>query len=240
MGYMAPSVWETEAPPCRHAARRLTEKFKAEMQELRKGKGKIDVVLFDFGGVIAEEGFKQGLAAIAAANGLDEKAFVQAAFDAVYASGYVLGRGSEQAFWKELKEKTGLQGDNESLMTEIFSRFVLRGWMMDLVRGLKAEKITTGILSDQTDMLGKLDKRYDFFRWFDHIFNSYDMGKGKRDATLFDDIALKLQTEPGRILFIDDDPGHVGRAMQRGWNALLYVNRETFEKDLEKILQRKG
>ena len=111
---------------------------------------------------------------------------------------------------------------------------------MDLVRGLKAEKITTGILSDQTDMLGKLDKRYDFFRWFDHIFNSYDMGKGKRDATLFDDIALKLQTEPGRILFIDDDPGHVGRAMQRGWNALLYVNRETFEKDLEKILQRKG
>jgi putative hydrolase of the HAD superfamily len=31
----------------------------------------IDAVLFDFGGVIAEEGFKQGLAAIARAHGLD-------------------------------------------------------------------------------------------------------------------------------------------------------------------------
>lgn len=36
---------------------------------------KIDVVLFDFGGVIAEEGWKEGLKVIAQANGLDESRF---------------------------------------------------------------------------------------------------------------------------------------------------------------------
>jgi putative hydrolase of the HAD superfamily len=206
------------------------------MDNIIKGNGKIDVVLFDFGGVLAEEGFKQGLIAIATANGLDVTTFVQAAFDAIYASGYVLGKAPEKAFWKELKEKTGVKGDNASLMKEIFSRFILRSWMIDLVKKLKSEKITVGILSDQTDMLDKLNERFDFFKWFDHIFNSYDMGKGKRDVTLFDDVARTLKAEPSRILFIDDDPGHVDRARQKGWNAIRYVNQKSFQKDLEKIL----
>jgi putative hydrolase of the HAD superfamily len=206
------------------------------MDNIIKGNGKIDVVLFDFGGVLAEEGFKQGLIAIAIANGLDVTTFVQAAFDAIYASGYVLGKAPEKAFWKELKEKTGVKGDNASLMKEIFSRFILRSWMIDLVKKLKSEKITVGILSDQTDMLDKLNERFDFFKWFDHIFNSYDMGKGKRDVTLFDDVARTLKAEPSRILFIDDDPGHVDRARQKGWNAIRYVNQKSFQKDLEKIL----
>jgi putative hydrolase of the HAD superfamily len=206
------------------------------MDNIIKGNGKIDVVLFDFGGVLAEEGFKQGLIAIAMANGLDVTIFVQAAFDAIYASGYVLGKAPEKAFWKELKEKTGAKGDNASLMKEIFSRFILRSWMIDLVKKLKSEKITVGILSDQTDMLDKLNERFDFFKWFDHIFNSYDMGKGKRDVTLFDDVARILKAEPSRILFIDDDPGHVDRARQKGWNAIRYVNQKSFQKDLEKIL----
>jgi FMN phosphatase YigB (HAD superfamily) len=206
------------------------------MDNIIKGNGKIDVVLFDFGGVLAEEGFKQGLIAIAMANGLDGTKFVQAAFDAIYASGYVLGKAPEKAFWKELKEKTGVKGDNASLMKEIFSRFILRSWMIDLVKKLKSEKITVGILSDQTDMLDKLNERFDFFKWFDHIFNSYDMGKGKREVTLFDDVARTLKAEPSRILFIDDDPGHVDRARQKGWNAIRYVNQKSFQKDLEKIL----
>ena len=54
--------------------------------------GKIDVVLFDFGGVIAEEGWKQGLKVIARANGLDEEKFLQEAIDTIYATGYLLGK----------------------------------------------------------------------------------------------------------------------------------------------------
>ena len=49
------------------------------------------------------------------------------------------------------------------------------------------------------------------------------MGMGKRDATLFDDIAERLKTLPERILFIDDDPGNVERARQGGWKAILIL-----------------
>ena len=58
---------------------------------------KICAVLFDFGGVIAEEGFQQGLYAIAQKFGLDQKRFFQLANDAVYNSGYVTGMRLENA-----------------------------------------------------------------------------------------------------------------------------------------------
>ncbi len=204
------------------------------------GNGKIDVVLFDFGGVIAEEGFRNGLKIIAEANGLDEEDFIQAGFDVNYSTGYILGKVSEEVFWKDLKEKTGVKGDNADLKAEISSRFLLRNWMIDLVKKLKSKNIIVGILSDQTDMIDRLDEQFDFYRWFDHIFNSYYLGKGKRDISLFDDIALTLKTKPDRMLFIDDDPGHVDRARRKGWKAIHYVDRESFEKDFEKIIPMRG
>lgn len=200
----------------------------------------IDVVLFDFGGVIAEEGWKEGLKVIARANGLDEAAFLQDAIDTVYATGHVLGKAPESLFWDVLREKTGIKETDSQLMDEIFSRFLIRDWMIDLAKKLRAQRITVGILSDQTDMLDKLDQRYHFFRWFDHVFNSYHLGKGKRDPSLFDDVARLLRRSPERILFIDDDPGHVDRAREKGWKSIRYVDRDSFLKEMTRILGEKA
>lgn len=210
------------------------------MEDITRANGKIDIVLFDFGGVIAEEGFKQGLTAVARANGVDEGAFVQAAFDIIYSTGYVLGKAPESAFWDALRREKGVRGDDASLRNEIFSRFILWDWMIDLVNKLKSNGIKVGILSDQTDLLEELDKKYDFFRLFNYIFSSYRLGKGKRDASLFDDVARAVNVEPDRILFIDDDPGHVNRARQKGWKAMLYIEQAGFQKELEEILPLKS
>jgi len=199
--------------------------------------GKIDVVLFDFGGVIAEEGWKEGLLkVIAEANGLDESKFLQDAIDTNYATGYLLGKAPESRFWSALREKTGIKENDALLTNEIFSRFLIRDWMIDLTKKLKAQKISVGILSDQTDMLDKLNQRYDFFKWFDHVFNSYHLGKGKRDSSLFDDVARTLGRPPNRILFIDDDSGHVDRARKKGWKTIRYVDRDSFIEEMEMIL----
>jgi len=199
-------------------------------------KKRIAVVLFDFGGVIAEEGWKKGLGIIAKANRLDAAAFLKKASDLIYETGYILGRCTAHPFWAALRKKTGIKEDDATLMHEILSRFIPRDWMIDLVKQLKAAKLTVGILSDQTDMLDTLNARHDFYRWFDYVFNSYHIGKGKRDVSLFDDIAELLKSSPGRILFIDDDPGHVERAKQRGWQTILYVDRDVFQKEMKRYL----
>ena len=197
----------------------------------------IDVVLFDFGGVLAEEGWKKGFMAIAEANGLDSDHVIQTAADTVYETGYILGKDSESSFWNTMREKTGIRDDDAFLMHEIISRFILRDWMIDLVKKLKSENLIVGILSDQTDILDKLNDRFDFFKWFDYVFNSYHMGKGKWDISWFDDIAGFLKTPPNRILFIDDDQGNVARARQKGWKAILYSDADSFLLDMEKLFR---
>jgi putative hydrolase of the HAD superfamily len=89
-------------------------------------------------------------------------------------------------------------------------------------------------------MLDRLDKKYNFFRLFDYIFNSYYMGKGKRDSSLFDDIVKVLRTDPNRVLFIDDNSKNVNRAKQKGWKGIQYVDRDSFQRDIDEILPLKS
>ncbi len=210
------------------------------MLENKKCKNKrVHVVLFDFGGVLSEEGWKKGLRIIAKANGLHPDSFLQTAADTIYETGYILGKGSQSDFWKSLKTKTGIRGDVASLSGELISRFALNDAMMETVRNLKSNNFIVGILSDQTDWLDGLNARFDFFRHFDYVFNSYHLGKGKRDPSLFDDIAGLLRETPENILFIDDDPGNIQRARQKGWKAILYTDFKSFREEINEIIQER-
>lgn len=195
----------------------------------------IEAVLFDFGGVIAEEGFTEGLRAIAVHNRLPEEAFIKAGFDTIHATGYVLGRSPESAFWASLREQTGIMGEDAALRQEILSRFLVRPWVLDLADALKDQGIRTGILSDQTDWLDILNERDDFFRRFGVVFNSYHIGDSKRNPAFFATIAKTLAVLPQAILFIDDNAGNCERARQSGWHAIQYVERLDFLAQLEKF-----
>ena len=100
--------------------------------------------------------------------------------------------------------------------------------MIDTVKRLKAFGVRVGILSDQTNWLDELDARDRFFREFDYVFNSYHMGKSKKDPSHFEDVARILNIENDKVLFIDDDPGNCERAKQAGLKVIHYADREQF------------
>ncbi len=192
----------------------------------------IRAVLLDFGGVIAEEGFRRGLEAIALRNDVDPAALYREAEDAIYDTGYIAGCGTEADFWERLRRRTGIEGADEALAGEILRRFALRPGMIAAVRALRRQGVVVAILSDQTDWLERLDVRDRFFVEFDRVFNSYRLGKGKRDATVFDDVVRALGVAPGETLFVDDNPGHVERARSRGLAAVLFRNEDAFLSEL--------
>jgi len=195
----------------------------------------IDLILFDFGGVLAEEGFVNGLKAMAVMNGLDPDTMVKTGFQTVHDTGFVVGRADEATFWHEIRRRTGIRQDDTTLRQEMLSRFVLRTWMFEIIRDIRSHGVQVGILSDQTLWLEELDDRFDFFRWFDHVFSSYHMGKSKRDPSIFDDIAGTLNLKPGGILFIDDHEGNCKRARSRALKTILYVDEEQFLRELKGI-----
>ena len=196
----------------------------------------VQAILFDFGGVLAEEGFREGLKALAGRFGLDRERVFQEGSEAVYASGYVTGRGSEMDFWESLCRETGLPPYEESYTAEILDRFHLRPRLLEAVRTLRSRGFLTVILSDQTDWLDRLEARYRFFREFDRVFNSYHLGKGKRDPSLFTDVARSLGLPPGQTLFIDDNPGNIERARAAGMKTILFAEEGAFFPELERYV----
>jgi putative hydrolase of the HAD superfamily len=196
----------------------------------------IRAVLLDYGGVIAEEGLRNELAAMAREQGLDTGAVMNVARRAVYETGFVLGWGTEDAFWASMREGCGLRGSDAELTRRVMDAFLLRPWIIERVRQWRAQGYITGILSDQMHWLDLLDERDHFFGYFDHVFNSYHLGKGKRDPTLFHDIAERLALAPAGILFVDDLNSNVERARTAGWHAVLYEDRASFEAAIERLL----
>jgi putative hydrolase of the HAD superfamily len=201
--------------------------------------GPVRAVIFDFGGVIAEEGFKEGVKEIARRHGKNPDAFQRLAMDLVYESGYITGRRREADFWEIMRQRTGITWSDAELRDEILRRFVVRPRMIGAVRSLRMMGYRTALLSDQTDWLDLLDERYGFFREFDRVFNSYYLGKGKRDPTIFDDAVRALDVVARAALFLDDDEDNVRRAAGRGLQAVLFRDEGSFLDGLRHLLSRR-
>ena len=195
---------------------------------------KISTVLLDFGGVIAEEGFQQGLYAIADRFGLDRRRFFELANEAVYNSGYVTGTGSEKDFWDEVREHAGIRAADDELRQEILSRFIPRNWILDIINGLHQQGMITAILSDQSDWLDLLNSQYNFFQYFDAVFNSFHLGKTKKDSSIFVDTLKELNVNGTETLFVDDNSGHIDRASAAGLQTHLFESRKGFMRMLQK------
>ncbi|MDH4099930.1 MAG: HAD family phosphatase [Nitrospirota bacterium] len=200
--------------------------------ENEKQVNSIKAVIFDYGGVLAEEGFRDGLRAIALRNGLDPDWLHQIGLDAVYDSGYMVNRGTEADFLRLLRSRAHIRESDAELVREVMGRFVLRPWMIDLVRNLRREGMLTAILSDQTDWLDRLDARDHFYREFDKVYVSYHIGKGKRDPSVFDDVVSDMGIAHGQALFVDDNPGNVERARDKGLKTILFEDREQFMREM--------
>ncbi len=193
---------------------------------------KIKAALFDFGGVIADEGFRNGLLEIAAKSGLDGESFVEKAREIIHETGYLTGRGTEEYFWETMRKETGIKKTDAELRNIILKGFTVREWMLKVIERLKGKEIRLAILSDQTNWLDELETHMKIFGLFEQVFNSYHLGKSKKDRTIFPDVLKILKLEPGEALFVDDTEGHVERAREMGLHAIFFRGKDDFLKEL--------
>jgi len=185
-------------------------------------------VIFDFGGVLAEEGFKAGINEIAKKNCLDADFLRKTAFDAVYDTGFVTGRINDNEFWELFRQSTGISGTNAELTETVLSRFTLRSFMLETVKRLRQSGIKTFILSDQTHWIDDLNQRSGFFTLFDKVYNSYKLGRTKKDSETFDYIINSIGLDPEDMLFIDDHAAHIKRAQEKFLHTIWYTEKCMF------------
>jgi putative hydrolase of the HAD superfamily len=200
-----------------------------------KEKAMIKAFLFDFGGVIAAEGFREGIMAIAKKKNLDEQSFFRTAEEIIYKTGYVTGKAKERVFWEALAKETGVKDDYRRLRIEILRRFVLRPEMLSLVKKLRDQGSVVAVLSDQTNWLDEINRKKPFYTLFDYVFNSYVLGKSKRDPSVFRDVAKIIGLKPHLMLFADDNIQNIKRASETGLRTIPFTTIEAFKSQLEAV-----
>ena len=194
--------------------------------------GGLRTILIDFGGVLAEEGFRDGLTDIAVAAGRDPAQVVPVAYEMAWSTGFVVGGCDTAAFWRAFRQATGIAGTDAALTETVLARFRPRPEMFAMIDRARRLGLTTAILSDQTEWLAVLDARHDVFSHFDAVFNSYHYGVTKRDPAFFNLALAALDARPETTLFIDDAPRNVDLAASLGLRTILYRDQASFGRDL--------
>ncbi len=194
----------------------------------------IRAVIFDFGGVLAEEGFREGLKAIARESGLNPEEFYKISSDLVYQTGYIIGTLDEHSYWEAVREKTGIRESDGVLREEILKRFELRREMLNIVNRLKSAGLITAILSDQTNWLDELNQRTPFHDHFDYVFNSFHFKKTKRDPSTFQEICNILSVRSEEVIFVDDNLENIKRASGQGLKTIEFKGVTEFREEIEK------
>ncbi len=193
-------------------------------------------ILFDFGGVLAAEGFRTGLEAIGREQGLDPVETFSLGEEIVYSSGYVVGEVGEASFWDEFRRRTGITAADGELRRRILDRFLPFPEMLAAVKRLRQLGFTLAIVSDQTNWLDELDERYHFFALFHRVFNSYHHGRSKKDSRFFIEVLAELDCRPEAALFLDDGRKNLDRARAQGIRGILATDPGRTLKELEQLL----
>ncbi|MGE4317714.1 MAG: HAD family hydrolase [Deferribacterales bacterium] len=184
----------------------------------------IEAVFFDFGGVIAEEGWVNGLTDIAHHHGFYPPMFFDDACDVLWSTGYMYGRADENTFWQKLGERYDFRMTVDEMRNVIFKKFVIRQDVLDVIRKIREAGFRTAILSDQVNWLDEFNDMYGFFSLFDRVYNSYHLGIGKKDERVFPMVCDDLGVDIENALFVDDNEGHIERAKNCGMNTLLFCD----------------
>jgi FMN phosphatase YigB (HAD superfamily) len=94
------------------------------------------------------------------------------------------------------------------------------------------EQIPVGLLTDQCNWLYELDDRDGLLTAFDAVVNSYEEGYTKRDMEIFRIACQRFGLIPEEVLFFDDNPDNIDRAVEFGMRAFFFEDAEKAERIL--------
>ncbi|MGM0568145.1 MAG: hypothetical protein ACQESB_02880 [Elusimicrobiota bacterium] len=184
---------------------------------------KIKMILFDYGGVLAPEGFQLGILKMAQKFNMSyEMMYELAGYKAGFCSGYTAGKVDESFYWKTVSDLLGIKEDLSWCRNLFLDNFQPRRQMIELLESL-SEEFQLGIFSDQTNWIYELDAKYDFMKYFEYKCISFDKGSTKHEEKFY---MLPSQETgiPSKNIFLFDDKAQViQRALKSGMKGEVFT-----------------
>ena len=196
------------------------------------------MILFDFGGVLAEA--KQGSAIITLEEEIYSKTKVKLfPFKEKFSPRYKefqRGEISPEEYFQNLIKISKAKISVKELMRTYKSAYLnmikLNLKMINLIKALH-KKYKLALLSDTNEFHWQINKERGLDKLFDVCFTSSGLGATKHEAKVFKIVAEKLGIKPEDCIFIDDNEGHVERARATGIDAIQFRNYEQLVDELK-------
>lgn len=200
-----------------------------------KDSNQIKVILLDFGGVISPEGFRLGVLHLSKIYGKDyDEMHEIVTVKALRKSGYLGGKSSEKEFWKVVAKELNVNENLTKYRNLILDNFVPRKEIIDTVIELK-DKFKWGIFSDQTNWIHEVAEKYDFLKYFNYKFISYDLSYTKYDDEFYRIPYKEIKLPAENILIVDDKQEVLDRAKEFGYHTFRFDSIQGFLDFIYKI-----
>lgn len=202
-----------------------------------------DALIVDFGGVLTTP-LQDALGHFAESLGIELQDVVRVALRAYSGAeddlvvGFEIGRIEEEefagAFAVRLKEETGTVVDPAGLVEKIFAGLSLEEPMMQAVLRVRKAGFKTALLSNSWGL--GLYPRERFPEMFDVVVISGEVGMRKPDPKIYEHTIEKLGVAAERCIFVDDHPGHLKTAQEKGMTTVLHRTPPETIQELERLL----
>lgn len=186
---------------------------------------KIDLVIFDMGGVLLQTINSQPREAIAARFGVTRTELEMFIFMSETSLRSEVGELSDKEHWENVLHHFNQPvSDYTKVYDEYFSGDSIDQEMLAFAVSLKPD-CQLGLLSNAwVNARPLLGERFDFIDTFDVSVFSYEVGMRKPDPAIFKLILKKAGVKAENTIFIDDMPTNVEGAKFVGLHAIRYTD----------------
>jgi epoxide hydrolase-like predicted phosphatase len=133
------------------------------------------------------------------------------------------GLMDEKKFWKKVKEITNYDFDEKEIKENIISLNNPIKPVMNVIKKLK-RKYKVGLLTNNNSWLDEINKRHNFYQYFDVVVNSFDVKITKPSEKIYKIVLKRLGVKPEEAVFVDDKKENVDAARRVGMKAIHYKN----------------
>jgi putative hydrolase of the HAD superfamily len=198
--------------------------------------GKIQAVIFDWGGVLIEDPAPKMIKYIAKALGVSEDRYKQAS--TTYMADFQTGRVTEQQFWAYITRHLGVPTPTaDSLWGKTFAdAYVPRPELFSLAARLRNAGSKTAILSNTEPPAVEFFHRQKHNMFDVAVFSCLE-GTKKPERKIYEITLDRLRTPAKQTLFVDDTLDYIEAAKQLGLKTILFKNLQQFKKDLTKAFE---
>ncbi|MFH1370925.1 MAG: HAD family phosphatase [Planctomycetota bacterium] len=192
---------------------------------------KIRAIIFDWGGVLAEDPAPGLVSYCAKALGVSVDEY-KLAYD-IFMDDFQTGRVTEQQFWLNMTSRIGVPMPKDNcLWGEAFAAiYVPRKELFSLAIDLRKAGYKIALLSNTEKPAVELFQRHNYDVFDVTVFSCLE-GTKKPQREIYELALDRLDTSAKQTLFIDDRQDYIDGAKQAGLETILFKNVEQLKKDL--------